>query len=523
MQKIPQQNYNTMKYPIGIQSFEDLRLNNYIYIDKTKYIYKLANEGKYYFLSRPRRFGKSLLISTMEAYFQGKKELFDGLAIQKEETEWKSYPILHIDLNTANFREEDSLYTLLNDYLCQWESVYGTRESETTLALRFKGIVARIAQKEGKGVVILIDEYDKPILQTLQYPELQDKHRNMLKAFYSVLKTQDKYIKFAFITGVTKFGKVSVFSDLNNLTDISMDNRYVAICGLTEEELASNFKQGIEELAKTYGDTIEETIAKLRERYDGYHFEEHTIGIYNPFSVLNAMSRKQYKDYWFETGTPTFLVDLLKMHNYRLQDLTTERVSGDVINSIDSMSTNPIPAIYQSGYLTITGYDERFKKYLLGFPNREVEEGFFNFLLPLYTSAGDSSQFMVDEFIRDVEAANVEQFMKRLTTFFASTNYQVAGNAELYFQNALYLIFKIMGFHIQVEFPTSDGRIDVIMQTADYIYIIECKLDGSADEALRQIEEKQYAAPFAMDKRRLIKIGINFSSKTRGVESWRVE
>lgn len=512
-----------MKYPIGIQNFEDLRLNNYIYIDKTKYIYKLANEGKYYFLSRPRRFGKSLLISTMEAYFQGKKELFDGLAIQKEETEWKSYPILHIDLNTANFREEDSLYTLLNDYLCQWESVYGTRESETTLALRFKGIVARIAQKEGKGVVILIDEYDKPILQTLQYPELQDKHRNMLKAFYSVLKTQDKYIKFAFITGVTKFGKVSVFSDLNNLTDISMDNRYVAICGLTEEELASNFKQGIEELAKTYGDTIEETIAKLRERYDGYHFEEHTIGIYNPFSVLNAMSRKQYKDYWFETGTPTFLVDLLKLHNFKLQELSHERITSNVINGIDSISTNPIPAMYQSGYLTITGYDERFKKYLLGFPNREVEEGFFNFLLPLYTSAGDSSQFMVDEFIRDVEAANVEQFMKRLTTFFASTNYQVAGNAELYFQNALYLIFKIMGFHIQVEFPTSDGRIDVIMQTADYIYIIECKLDGSADEALRQIEEKQYAAPFAMDKRRLIKIGINFSSKTRGVESWRVE
>lgn len=512
-----------MKYPIGIQSFEKLRKEGFLYVDKTKYIYELVDQGVYYFLSRPRRFGKSLLISTIEAYFQGKKELFDGLAIQQEEKEWNSYPILHIDLNTANFREEDSLYTLLNDYLCQWESIYGTRSSENTLALRFKGIIERAAEKEGRNVVILIDEYDKPILQTLRNPELQEKHRNQLKAFYSVLKTQDKYIKFAFITGVTKFGKVSVFSDLNNLTDISMDNRYVAICGLTEEELATNFKQGIEELAKTYGDTIEETIAKLRERYDGYHFEEHTIGIYNPFSVLNAMSRKQYKDYWFETGTPTFLVDLLKLHNFKLQELSHERITSNVINGIDSISTNPIPAMYQSGYLTITGYDERFKKYLLGFPNREVEEGFFNFLLPLYTSAGDSSQFMMDEFIRDVEAANVEQFMKRLTTFFASTNYQVAGNAELYFQNALYLIFKIMGFHIQVEFPTSDGRIDVIMQTADYIYIIECKLDGSADEALRQIEEKQYAAPFAMDKRRLIKIGINFSSKTRGVESWRVE
>ena len=519
-----------MKYPIGIQNFEDLRLNNYIYIDKTKYIYKLANEGKYYFLSRPRRFGKSLLISTIEAYFQGKRELFDGLAIQQEEKEWNSYPILHIDLNTVNFREEDSLYTLLNDYLCQWESVYGTRESETTLALRFKGIVARIAQKEGKGVVILIDEYDKPILQTLQHPELQDKHRNMLKAFYSVLKTQDKYIKFAFITGVTKFGKVSVFSDLNNLTDISMDNRYVAICGLTEEELATNFKQGIEELAKTYGDTIEGTIAKLRERYDGYHFEEHTIGIYNPFSVLNAMSRKQYKDYWFETGTPTFLVDLLKMHNYRLQNLTTERVSGDVINSIDSMSTNPIPAIYQSGYLTITGYDERFKKYLLGFPNKEVEEGFINFLLPLYSSAGTDSPFIVDEFVQDVETGKPEQFMQRMKAFFADTSYQVVGNgsqtlhvSSIKVLKAVEGKVKMMGFYTQVERPTSDGRIDAIIQTADYIYIIECKLDGSADEALKQIATNHYDAPFAMDKRKLIKIGINFSSETRGVESWKIE
>lgn len=372
-----------MKYPIGIQNFEDLRLNNYIYIDKTKYIYKLANEGKYYFLSRPRRFGKSLLISTMEAYFQGKKELFDGLAIQKEETEWKSYPILHIDLNTANFREEDSLYTLLNDYLCQWESVYGTRESETTLALRFKGIVARIAQKEGKGVVILIDEYDKPILQTLQYPELQDKHRNMLKAFYSVLKTQDKYIKFAFITGVTKFGKVSVFSDLNNLTDISMDPRYVAICGITEDELTTNLRPGIEQLAEAYGDTIENTIEQLRMRYDGYHFKQNSVGLYNPYSVLNTLAKAEYADYWFNTGTPTFLVDLLKLHNFKLQELSHERITSNVINGIDSLSTNPIPAMYQSGYLTIKGYDERFKKYLLGFPNREVEEGFFNFLLPL--------------------------------------------------------------------------------------------------------------------------------------------
>lgn len=510
-----------MKYPIGIQDFEKLRTNGYSYVDKSRFVYKLATEGEYYFLSRPRRFGKSLFLSTLEAYFQGKKELFEGLAIYDLETDWKKYPIFHIDLNTANFREKDSLYTVLNDYLTTWECKYGTRESEATLALRFKGVIARAAEKEGCGVVILIDEYDKPILQTLRDPELQAEHREQLKAFYSVLKTQDRYIKFAFLTGVTKFGKVSVFSDLNNLTDISMDHRYISICGMTEKELLANFKEGINELAEANGDTEEATIAKLKARYDGYHFEENTIGIYNPFSVLNTLSRLRYKDYWFETGTPTFLVDLLKMHNYRLPDMTKERVSDDVINSVDSLSTNPIPVIYQSGYLTIKGYDERFKKYLLGFPNREVEEGFLNFLLPLYTSAGNNSPFLVDEFVQDVESGNPERFMQRMKAFFADTSYQVVGNAELYFQNAMYLVFKIMGFYTQVERPTSDGRIDAIIQTPNYIYVIECKLDRTADEAIKQIENNGYAEPFLMDKRKLYKIGVSFSSETRGVAEYK--
>ena len=512
-----------MKYPIGIQDFEKLRTNGYSYVDKSRFVYKLATEGEYYFLSRPRRFGKSLFLSTLEAYFQGKKELFEGLAIYDLETEWKKYPIFHIDLNTANFREKDSLYTVLNDYLTSWEDKYGTRESEATLALRFKGVIARAAEKEGCGVVILIDEYDKPILQTLRDPELQAEHRAQLKAFYSVLKTQDRYIKFAFLTGVTKFGKVSVFSDLNNLTDISMDHRYISICGMTEKELLTNFKEGISELAEANGDTEEATIAKLKARYDGYHFEENTVGLYNPFSILNTLSRLRYKNYWFETGTPTFLVDLMKMHNYRLPDMTKERVSDDVINSVDSLSTNPIPVIYQSGYLTIKGYDERFKKYLLGFPNREVEEGFLNFLLPLYTSAGNNSPFLVDEFVQDVESGNPERFMQRMKAFFADTSYQVVGNAELYFQNAMYLVFKIMGFYTQVERPTSDGRIDAIIQTPNYIYVIECKLDRTADEAIKQIENNGYAEPFLMDKRKLYKIGVSFSSETRGVAEYKIK
>ncbi len=385
-----------MKYPIGIQNFEDLRRNGYKYVDKTNFVYKLADEGKYYFLSRPRRFGKSLFLSTLEAYFQGKKELFEGLAIYDMETEWKKYPIFHIDLNTANFREKDSLYSVLNDYLTGWEEKYGARESEATLPLRFKGVIARAAEKEGRGVVILIDEYDKPILQTLQAPELQAEHRAQLKAFYSVLKTQDRYIKFAFLTGVTKFGKVSVFSDLN-LIDISMDYRYVNICGTTEEELKSYFKEGISELASANGDSESETIDKLRMRYGGYHFEKNSEGIYNPFSVLNTLAKHRYKNYWFETGTPTFLIELLKEHGSRLPDLSKKQVSAIVMSSMDSSFPNPIPIIYQSGYLTIKSYDERFKKYHLGFPNKEVEEGFLNLLLPLYSSTGDRSSFMVDE------------------------------------------------------------------------------------------------------------------------------
>lgn len=375
-----------MKYPIGIQDFKKLRTNGYSYVDKSRFVYKLATEGEYYFLSRPRRFGKSLFLSTLEAYFQGKKELFKGLAIYDLETEWKKYPIFHIDLNTANFREKDSLYTVLNDYLTTWECKYGTRESEATLALRFKGVIARAAEKEGCGVVILIDEYDKPILQTLRDPELQAEHRAQLIAFYSVLKTQDRYIKFAFLTGVTKFGKVSVFSDLNNLTDISMDHRYISICGMTEKELLTNFKEGINELASANEDNETETIDKLRMRYSGYHFEENSEEIYNPFSVLNTLANSRYDDYWFKANTHTFLIDILKKHDYCITDLNKAQVKANMMNNVDF---NPIPVIYQSGYLTIKSYDERFNSYQLGFPNKEIEEDILNIQPPYECKSGE--------------------------------------------------------------------------------------------------------------------------------------
>ena len=512
-----------MIYPIGIQNFEKLRNEGYVYVDKTALIYQLATTGSYYFLSRPRRFGKSLLISTMEAYFSGKKELFAGLALEQLEQKWARHPILHLDLNTANYAEKDSLEKVLDDALGKWEVLYGTFPTETTLALKFKGIVQRACEKTGQRVVILVDEYDKPLLQTIGNEDLQQKYRDTLKAFYSVLKTQDQYIKFAFLTGVTKFGKVSVFSDLNNLKDISMDERFIEVCGITEKEIHDNFDDEVSILADRCRISKEDCYLLLKENFDGYHFETDTIGMYNPFSLLNTLDKKKFGDYWFETGTPFFLVKLLKQSDYNLNDLQEEQVSGDVLNGIDSLSLNPIPVIYQSGYLTIKGYDERFKMYHLGFPNKEVENGFFKYLLPFYTPVEENkTEFFIANFIDDIEQGNPEGFMTRLQTMFADTDYQITGKMEKYFQNAMYLIFKMMGFYVEVERTTSRGRIDVVLKTKDYIYVIEIKLDGSTKDALQQIEDKGYAEPFKNDPRKLFRIGVNFSSEIRGVEDWEI-
>ena len=512
-----------MLYPIGIQDFGEVRRGGYVYVDKTRHIYNLAHEGKYFFLSRPRRFGKSLLISTLEAYFLGKKELFRGLAIEQLEQEWKEYPVLHLDLNAADYKIESSLHEVLNKALNGWEKLYGASSDEVSPALRFQGVVQRAYEQTGRGVVILIDEYDKPLLQNINNEALQDKHRATLKAFYSVMKTQDRYIRFALLTGVTKFGKVSVFSDLNNLKDISMSSAYADICGITEQELLDYFPESIQELAEANKMTYDQARLKLKERYDGYHFEADTPGIYNPFSLLNALQEHKFKDYWFETGTPTFLVELLKHCHYRLDRLTQERQTADVLNSVESMTTNPIPVIYQSGYLTIGGYLERFGKYLLRFPNREVEIGFTNFLLPAYMPARNMTEFDVSHFIEDVEAGDVDTFLTRLQAFFAGVDYKIIGEMELYFHNALYLVFKLMGFYTQVEYHSSRGSADVVIQTPDYVYVIECKLDHPATEALQQIETRGYATPFAADPRRLFKIGISFSSETRGVKEYLIE
>ena len=502
------------KFPIGIQNFESLINDGYVYVDKTALVYRMATTGRYYFHIRPRRFGKSLLLSTIEAYLSGKKELFKGLAIEKLEQKWEEHPILHLDLNTENYKEPDSLRRRLDSTLSYWEQLYGTRAVETSLPLRFEGIVRRACEQTGHRVVILVDEYDKPMLQAIGNETLQAEYRNLLKAFYSVLKSQDRYIKLAFLTGVTKFGKVSVFSDLNNLNDISMDYRYMDICGITDKELHENFDGDVALLGERNGLTKEECYVKLKEQYDGYHFDYDTVGLYNPFSIFNTLSKLKFSDYWFETGTPSFLVYLLKHSNYRLDRITEEQVSGDLLNSIDSMSRNPIPVIYQSGYLTIKGYDDRFGIYRLGF---------IKYLVPFYTPIEEEKTgFLITNFIMDIERGEPDSFMQRLQSMFADTDYKIVGKMELYFQNAMYLVFKMMGFYTDVERTTSNGRIDVVLQTKDYIYVMELKLDGSADEALCQIEEKGYALPFAKDSRKLYKIGVNFSSETRGIVEWKI-
>ena len=508
-------------YPVGIQNFEKIRKNGYIYVDKTALLYQLVKTGQYYFLSRPRRFGKSLTISTLEAYFTGKRELFKGLDMEQLEKDWTVHPVLHMDLNTEKYDTEESLEHKLELTLKQWEEEYGSNPDEYSVATRFEGVIRRAALKTGCNVVILIDEYDKPILQTISKPELQTEYRNTLKAFYGALKSCDGYIRFAMLTGVTKFSKVSVFSDLNNLMDISMDRRYVELCGISDAELHKYFEEDIHALADELGTDYAHACEQLKVNYDGYHFCYKSAGMYNPFSLLNTFAKRQIGSYWFETGTPTYLVELMKLHHYNVEEIEHIVTSGPVLDSIDAASTDPVPVIYQSGYLTIKDYNAEFENYTLGFPNREVEQGFFRFLLPHYASVSTSkSPYEIQRFVGEVRQGNVDGFLNRLRTFFDDTPYELARYREVHYQNILYIVFKLMGFHTEVEYRTSRGRVDLVLKTADYIYVMEFKLDGTAEEAMRQIEEKGYAAPFAADGRKVIKVGVNFSEETRSIDKW---
>ena len=514
------------KLPIGIQDFESLRRDGYRYVDKTKHVYELVQNGKYYFLSRPRRFGKSLLLSTIKAYFEGKRELFEGLYIDgRDDVEWQARPVLYLDLNTEKYDSVEKLNDKIETFLSMQETLYGKNTSATSFGSRFEAVIRAAREKTGHRVAILVDEYDKPMLQAIGNEKLQDEFRGTLKGFYGALKSMDGCIKFAMLTGVTKFGKVSVFSDLNNLNDISMDYLYHDICGLSEEELLNNFSENIDVLAAANGMSREECIEELRRKYDGYHFEETAPGMYNPFSVLNTFYRNKFGNYWFETGTPTYLVELLRKHDYNLEHLENIETDADVLNSIDATSTNPVPVIYQSGYLTIKGYDKEFQLYKLGYPNAEVKEGFIRFLVPYYTTIDRvSAPFQIQQFVKEVRSGACEHFIERLKSFFAGTPYEMVKDLENHYQNVLFIISRLMGFYTRAEYHTSRGRIDLLVESKDYRYVMEFKLDGTAEDALGQIKSKDYALPFTTDEtKKTFLIGMNFSKETRNIEKYVVE
>jgi hypothetical protein len=512
------------KLPIGIQNFEGLRRDGYLYIDKTYYIHELVENGKYYFLSRPRRFGKSLLLSTIQAYFEGKRELFEGTYLGATEQNWVQYPVLHLDLNTESYTSPESLTNKLDVALSAWEALYGRNPCEKSPGTRFEGVIRRAAEQAGRRVVILVDEYDKPVLQAIENEALQDEFRATLRGFYGALKSMDAHIRFAFLTGVTKFGKVSIFSDLNNLEDISMTKAYAAVCGITDQELDRDFTPYTVRLAHELELSVDEVREELRRRYNGYRFIENGVAVYNPFSVMSTFKNNRFSNYWFQTGTPSYLVYLLKRHNYNLAAMASVETSRNVLYGVDSQSTDPIPVIYQSGYLTIKDYNSRFNLYKLGFPNEEVEEGFLNYLMPSYTqTTSEQSSFSIMQFVIDVERGNVDDFLQRLSGLFSDTPYELVRDVENHYQNIIFIVAKLMGFYVKAEYHTSQGRIDLVLQTRDYTYVMEFKFDGSAEEALRQIHDKNYALPFVNDSRKLYLIGINFSRSTRNIERWVVE
>ncbi|MDR1631781.1 MAG: ATP-binding protein [Dysgonamonadaceae bacterium] len=512
------------KLPIGIQDFEKLRTGNNIYVDKTAYIYKLLQSDAPYFLGRPRRFGKSLFLSTLNAYFLGKKELFEGLAIAELEREWVEYPVLHIDMNKSVYKNiqtfENSLGVILGEYETEW----GVENTLEEASQRLGQLITQAYKKTGRKAVVLIDEYDKPLVNTMDDIKLHEEIRNILKSFYGILKSADTHLRFVFLTGVTKFSKVSVFSDLNQLQDISMDNRFSGICGISETELTGNFQPEITALAEKQELTYNETLAELKKQYDGYHFSKVSEDIYNPFSLLNTFAKLDFGDYWFETGTPTFLIRMLRDIDFNVRSLENDvQMPSDLITDYQAGDENPVPILYQSGYLTIKRYDREFNEYTLGFPNEEVKYGFIRRLIPAYMPGREmSNDFSISHFIRDLRACNVDGFMTRLRAFFDGIPSELNNKEEKHYQTVFYLLFKLMGQFIQTEVSSAIGRADAVVVAGDTIFIFEFKLNGkeTAENALKQIDERKYAAQYAVSNKKIVKVGADFDVENRTLNRW---
>lgn len=527
-----------MKYPIGIQDFESIINGGYVYVDKTDLIYRLVTDGKIYFLSRPRRFGKSLLVSTLEAYFRGRKDLFKGLAIDSLETEWAEYPVFHIDFNGGNFVNSGELEKVIEKFLADQECIYGRNPNSQDTGSRFKDILKAAHEKTGRRAVVLIDEYDKPLLDILDTGMTveiggnrllqEDHHRNILKGFYSVFKAADADLQFVLLTGVTKFSQVSVFSGFNQPKDISMDGRYEALCGITEKELHRVFADAIKKLASKYKCGTEQMKEKLKKQYDGYHFSDELTDIYNPFSVLNVFDSNHIADYWFRTGTPTYLIRLLSHTKENLNELTGRYYDPSQFIDYKADVEMPLPMIFQSGYLTIKDCNLRRNTYLLDFPNNEVKKGFVSLVANSYLESKTDTKNWTQDVVDALEAGDLEQFRKLLTSFLADIPYsmrrkETERERERYFHYTFYLLMRMVSVYtVYTEKQQSEGRVDCIVETPDYIYVFEFKLDGTAEEALQQIEDKGYSRPYETDVRKLYKVGAVFSSETGTISDWKV-
>ena len=519
------------KLPIGIQGFQGLRNDGYLYVDKTEYIYELVHTGKQYFLSRPRRFGKSLLLSTMKFYWEGKKELFGGLKIEELEKgnpeAWKTYPVFYFDFNRDNYKKEKALESILDVHLKEWEKIYGCEDPEASLAVRFQHLLVRAFQQTGLRCVVLVDEYDKPLLEVMEEREREEHDKAVYKGFFSTLKSFDEYLEFVFITGVTKFEKVSIFSDLNQLNDISLNKAYASVCGITEQEVREYFTEEIETLAEVQELPVDECFTLLKKNYDGYHFHPQAEGVYNPLSLLKVFYGKEFGSYWFETGTPTFLVKKLKKDGFDVRKLTdrTLYATEAMLSDYRADNPDPVPLLYQTGYLTIADYDRAIREFTLTFPNEEVKYGFLESLMSEYapdTSAGSGTDIFTLR--RCAIRGDLEGIRNILTALFASIPYtQERDPFEHYFQSVIYLVFTLLGHYTRCEMHTFTGRVDCVLETEKYVYLFEFKRDDTVEAALQQIEEMQYALPYAADPRTLYRVGVTFDSEQRILNGWKVQ
>ena len=509
-------------YPVGIQTFEKIREGNYLYVDKTKYIVDFRKKKmSYVFLSRPRRFGKSLFASTLQAYFEGRRELFDGLAIADYEKEWIKHPVLHFDMSTAKHMDMSGLLSELNLKLLQYEKIYGREEGAENPNQRLECLVKRAYEQTGQKVVLIIDEYDAPLLDVVHEKDNLQSLRLVMQNFYSPIKSLDPFFEFVFITGITKFSQLSIFSELNNLENISMFDQYSAICGISKTELTTAMKPDVEGLGKALGLTYDECLEELRRYYDGYHFSNHSEDVFNPFSLIRALNGQQIDSYWFGSGTPSYLIKSLQKYHVNVMDIEMKGVSVDDFDVSPEQMTSALPLLYQSGYLTIKKYSPITKSYQLGYPNMEVKVGMLKSLAPNYLSpVSVDNNGLVAEFIELLYDEDVEGAMVRLKAYLSSISNRLSNKNERDFQTVFYLIFNLMGALIRVEEDSAIGRADAVLHLPTAVYVFELKYDGSATDALRQIEEKGYLIPYSAEGKRLVKVGVNYDSEQRTISDW---